>query len=73
MQEFLVTHEKIPIIITNLITTEVWKDKVFPHIIKKVSLESSFQLYMMVSEEKMEWGSMTVVVFWVDVVQAFPS
>ena len=47
-QEFLITHDKIPVLISNLITTEVWKEKVFPHILKKVSRESSFQLYMMV-------------------------
>ena len=51
-QEYLVTHEKIPTIIANLITTEVWKEKVFPHILKKVSLEASFQLYMMVSKRR---------------------
>jgi len=51
VKEFLVTHDKIPVLISNLITTEVWKEKVFPHILKKVSRESSFQLYMMMYHE----------------------
>lgn len=51
VKEFLVTHEKIPVLIHNIIATEVWNEKVLPHLLEKVTPQSSFQLYMMMYHE----------------------
>jgi len=51
VKEYLITHDKVSVLVHNLITTEVWKEKVFPIILKKVTLESSFNLYMMMYHE----------------------
>jgi len=70
VKEYLVTHEKIPVLISNLITTEVWKEKVFPHTLKKASTESSFQLYMMMYHEAPVATLLETLTFHSDVVEA---
>lgn len=53
VKELLVTYEKIPILIHELISVEVWKQKVFPVLCKLEDFhpQSTFPIYMVIHHE----------------------
>lgn len=53
IRDFLVSHDKVKLLIKNLIKIEVWKDKVFREIInKKMNLKIMFPVYIVVNIDK---------------------
>ncbi|XP_004615274.1 zinc finger MYND domain-containing protein 10 [Sorex araneus] len=53
IQELLVTHGKIPTLVEELITVEIWKQKVFPILCKLEDFkpQNTFPIYMVVHHE----------------------
>ena len=44
----IITQDKLSTIIYNLITTEIWKEKIFPLIVNKINDELSLKTYLIV-------------------------
>jgi hypothetical protein len=52
VKEFLVTYQKVPILIHSLILTEVWKENVFPVVLKKAHKpKTTFPCYIVLYHE----------------------
>ncbi|XP_006892933.1 PREDICTED: zinc finger MYND domain-containing protein 10 [Elephantulus edwardii] len=53
IQELLVTHGKIPVLVEDLITVEMWKQKVFPVLCKLEDFmpQNTFPIYMVIHHE----------------------
>ena len=47
----MVAQDKLPTMIHNLVTTEVWKEKVFPFIVDEINDSLSLKAYMVLFEE----------------------
>lgn len=47
----ILTQDKLSVIIYNLITIEIWKEKIFPSIVDKINEELSLKTYMILYEE----------------------
>jgi hypothetical protein len=51
VMEALVLHEKIPLLIRELVSTELWKENVFPLVHEFLSAENSIKGYMLLYHE----------------------
>lgn len=52
VKSFLVSHAKVPVLITDLLSTEIWKEKIFPELLDmKFEPKTTFPLYMVFYHE----------------------
>ena len=61
--EAFVTHDKIRNLVTDLITSETWKDKVFPLIFEDVAKLSTIKSYICVYHEASICNLLEVILF----------
>ncbi|VDP78333.1 unnamed protein product [Schistosoma curassoni] len=72
IKEFLVSHQKIPILVHDLIMVELWKQKVFKIILSdKEEPKSAFPLYTIIYHELLLANLLETVTFHSDAVEAF--
>jgi hypothetical protein len=63
VMEAFVTHNKIRNLVTDLITSETWKDKVFPLIVEDVAKLSTIKSYICVYHEASVSNLLEVILF----------
>ena len=51
VMEALILHEKVPVLIRELVATELWKANVFPQVQEFLSKENSIKGYMLLYHE----------------------
>ena len=51
VMDTLVTYDKIKTVVYDLLVTEVWKDKVLPHLVDRLAEGNSVRSYMAVSTD----------------------
>ncbi|CAH8656884.1 unnamed protein product [Schistosoma curassoni] len=72
IKEFLVSHQKIPILVHDLIMVELWKQKVFKIILSdKEEPKSAFPLYTIIYHELLLANLLETVTFHSDAVETF--
>jgi len=61
--DYVVTHDKLPTLIHNLIVIETWKQNVFPHLREEVSKMSSLRSYIPLYYEAVTVGLVEMCMF----------
>ncbi|BHF69439.1 Zinc finger MYND domain-containing protein 10 [Sparganum proliferum] len=71
IKEFVLTHQKIPFLIRDLISTEIWKQKVLKRVLKRMPDDlPSFPIYAHIQHELVLVNLLETVTYHIDAVEA---
>nr|VZI35048.1 unnamed protein product [Spirometra erinaceieuropaei] len=71
IKEFVLTHQKIPFLIRDLISTEIWKQKILKRVLKRMPEDlPSFPIYAHIQHELVLVNLLETVTYHIDAVEA---
>ncbi|VDL81451.1 unnamed protein product [Schistocephalus solidus] len=71
IKEFVLTHQKIPFLIQDLLATEIWKQKVLKRVLKQMPKDlPSFPIYAHIQHELVLVNLLETVTYHIDAVEA---
>ncbi|ESO83594.1 hypothetical protein LOTGIDRAFT_179706 [Lottia gigantea] len=71
IKEFLITYEKLPVLIGDLITTEIWKEKIFTELVKmNFEPKITFPIYIVLYHEATVCNLLETVMYHRDACEA---